>query len=761
MRRILGFALLGICFTLAGLRQPALAAGAAVSGSAAHRPVIPDLTPWLGKSGEPGGKAWRHAARFSIRYEVNPEQNGRAPVATRVEAGYTAGALWLRFLAHDPHPGDIHAPYRAHDDLTGSADDYVGVMLSPFADTQWAYEFMCTASGVEWDAFRLQGNEYTSWDAVWSCKAARTPTGYQVVMRIPFASIKFPHSDRPQNWGFIFFRNWPRSVRHQLLSRPLNLDSNCMLCSQELVRTATAVKARRANFQLIPAVTLMRTDRPAGANTALAHHSLALKASLDARWILRPDLEWAATVDPNFSEVTPDVLQLSVNRQFALFYQENRPFFQQGTQVFNTPNLRLTSDTYTPSGALADTLAIDDPRWATKLVGQVGANAIGVLASRDLTTNIVLPGPQGSTVRSFDFGTNDALVRYRRDVGSSSFGVFASDRDGGGYHNGLYAVDGAWRIDPSDTLTALVSSSTTTYPDRVANALGIAAGTVKGQTWNVDFARQRHNYNFDLDALHVARGYRADLGYLPQVGYDQVTVSGEYDFYAPDTHWWQNGGFGGIANWADTTGNGPVLDRKVRLYTFVHADYQTHIILFATRDRQYYHGRTFSVQQYEMDATVQPADWVEAQVDVVAGDGIDYIGVRKGSLLSVSTTLDFAPGKHLKVDLVDDIERLDLGGRRLFTANLYDLRLAWYFTPHLFVNTIAQGQLVRNDAALYPAGTPGRSRTLGTQWLIGYQVNPWTVFYAGSSEGYRGRGTAGLLPRQRTFFLKASYYFQP
>jgi hypothetical protein len=58
-------------------------------------------------------------------------------------------------------------------------------------------------------------------------------------------------------------------------------------------------------------------------------------------------------------------------------------------------------------------------------------------------------------------------------------------------------------------------------------------------------------------------------------------------------------------------------------------------------------------------------------------------------------------------------------------------------------------------------GTPIRSRNLATQWLIGYQVNPWTVFYAGSSEGYQESGEAPLLPQQRTYYIKASYYLRP
>ena len=756
-RRLCGPLLIFILLLLAaGQGRPALAAP-----RKAAVPVIPALTAWLGKDGEPGRAAWRHAAHFSIAYEIDPGRNSPAPVATKVDAGYTADALWLRFRARDPHPSEIGLRYREHDDINSDADDFVGVFLSPFNDDQWAYELFCTAGGTEWDAFRQQNNEYSSWDAVWSCSAARTASGYRVIMRIPFAAIKFPHSPAPQRWAFMFFRNWPRNLRHQLSSRPLDYDSSCTLCSMLPVRTATPVRTSATDVQLIPAVTVIRTDNRDASTGGLRQGSPALKASLDARWVLRPDLEWSATVNPNFSEVAPDVLQLSANRQFALFYKENRPFFEQGTQVFNTPSLRLSSDTFTPSGTLVDTLAITDPRYASKFVGQMGANAIGALVGEDTATNILLPGPQGSTTRSFDFSTRDALLRYRRDVGASAYGFYAAERDGGGYHSGLYTADGDWQIDSSDAVTALVGSSTTRYPVAVASAFGIAPGSVKGVLWTLDYARTRHNYNFDLNLSHVADGFRADLGYLPQVGYDQGAFSAEYDFYAPDEDWWQNTGFGVISNVTRATGGGPTLDRKAKLYTFLHADYQTHVVLYATRDEQYYQGRSFTLQQYEMDTTAQPTGWLNGEIDVVGGDGIDYTGGRKGGLLSVATTLDLAPGSHLKIDVVDDYERLNVSGQPVFTANVYDLRVAWYFTAHLFVDAIGQGQDVRNDTALYPPGTPRRTGSLATQWLIGYQVNPWTVFYAGSSEGYQETPDSQLLPQQRTFYLKASYYFQP
>jgi hypothetical protein len=756
-RRLRELALAAISIMTAALLQPVMAA----SLKTAATPVIPDLTPWLEKNAEPGETAWRHAAHFSISYEIDPGHNTPAPVATQVDAGYTADALWLRFEDQDPHPSDIGLRFREHDDISSNFDDYVGVFLSPFDDAQWSYEFFCTAGGTEYDAFRQQNNEYSSWDAVWSCNASRTASGYQVIMRIPLASIKFPHSPDPQRWGLIFFRNWPRNIRHQLFSRPLDYDSNCTLCSQEAVQTAAPIKTSPADIQLIPAVTVIRTDSKNGTAGGLEQGSPNLKASLDARWVLRPDLEWSATINPNFSQVAPDVLQLSANRQFALFYQENRPFFEQGTQVFNTPSLRFSSDLFNPSGTLVDTLAINDPRFATKLVGQVGANAIGALATEDSETSILLPGRQTSTSQSFDFSTRDELLRYRYDVGASAFGLYASDREGGGYHSGLYAADSYWQFDPSDALTALAASSSTDYPQQVASAFGFAPGSVKGQLWMLDYAHTRHNYNVELNLSHVDNGFRADLGYMPQVGYDQGAFLGEYDFYAPDEDWWQILGFGTISNWTRATDGGPNLDRKAKLYTVLRANYQTKIYLYATHDEQYYQGRDFKLQQYEMDAIARPMSWLNAEVDTVTGDGVDYVGIRKGRLLSVNTTVYFEPGKHLKIDLVDDYEQLDIAGARLFTANVYDVRVSWYFTPRLFASVIGQGQDVRNNAALYTSGTPPRTGTLATQYLLGYQINPWTVFYAGSLEGYQENANSQLIPQQRTFFLKGSYYFQP
>ncbi|HET9107879.1 MAG TPA: hypothetical protein VFN79_11900 [Steroidobacteraceae bacterium] len=90
--------------------------------------------------------------------------------------------------------------------------------------------------------------------------------------------------------------------------------------------------------------------------------------------------------------------------------------------------------------------------------------------------------------------------------------MFASDRSGSGYDSGLYSADGQWQVDPSDVVTAVLGSSTATYPFVVANAFGFFPGTVKGSLWNLVYAGTRRRYNFAVDLLHVDPGFRADRG---------------------------------------------------------------------------------------------------------------------------------------------------------------------------------------------------------------------------------------------------------
>ena len=99
------------------------------------------------------------------------------------------------------------------------------------------------------------------------------------------------------------------------------------------------------------------------------------------KWGVTPNVTLNATVNPDFSQVEADAVQLDVNTQFALFFPETRPFFLEGSDLFRTARLNLlhTRQVVQPDGAL-------------KISGKSGRHAFGLFSARDETTTIILPG---------------------------------------------------------------------------------------------------------------------------------------------------------------------------------------------------------------------------------------------------------------------------------------------------------------------------------------------------------------------------------
>ena len=95
-------------------------------------------------------------------------------------------------------------------------------------------------------------------------------------------------------------------------------------------------------------------------------------------------------LNPDFSQVEADAVQLDVNNRFALTYPEKRPFFLEGAELFETPMGSVFTRT------------VADPRAGVKLTGRVGRTSLGVLAARDDVTNVLIPVV---TVMGLQFGS--------------------------------------------------------------------------------------------------------------------------------------------------------------------------------------------------------------------------------------------------------------------------------------------------------------------------------------------------------------------
>ncbi|MDX1630545.1 MAG: DUF5916 domain-containing protein, partial [Thermoanaerobaculia bacterium] len=497
-------------------------------------PEIPEIRTPIRIDGLLEEKAWDEALVRSLEYETRPGENVEAPVETEVHLAHDQDHLYVAFRALDPEPERIRA--RLTDRDNAWQDDFVGVVLDTFNDERRAFEFFANPHGAQMDLFQDDVNqkEDASWDAIWEAAGEITDFGYVVEMAIPFRSLSFPRSSGSLVWGIDALRFYPRKDRVRISIAPLDRDLNCYLCQLEKFRGFEGITPGR-NIEMVPSLTAGRTDQrrdfPGG---SLEEGDLDSELGLTASWGITPNLTLAGTVNPDFSQVEADAGQLGINQQFALFFPEKRPFFLEGADFFDTPFDAVFTRT------------VADPAWGLKATGKEGRNGVGVFVAEDEITNLIFPGNQGSSGTSLDLETQDTVIRYRRDLGSSSaLGGLFTNREGGDYHNRVTGLDGLYRFTDTDELILQLLTSETRYPASVTEAFDQPEGTLEDDAYTLQYRHEARSWFWKLGYEDLGDDFRADMGFMPRVGYRTAVGGLERIWHGESGDWYNRIRFGG------------------------------------------------------------------------------------------------------------------------------------------------------------------------------------------------------------------------
>ena len=101
------------------------------------------------------------------------------------------------------------------------------------------------------------------------------------------------------------------------------------------------------------------------------------------------------------------------------------------------------------------------------------------------------------------------------------------------------------------------------------------------------------------------------------------------------------------------------------------------------------------------------------------------------------------------------VEKLNVDGGRLYTANLSNMKLVYQFSARTFLRTILQYADIQYNPELYTMPQVPRFKHLFSQILFSYKMNPQTVLFLGYSDDYYG--IHQVKQNNRTFFLKIGY----
>jgi hypothetical protein len=707
-----------------------------------------------GDLGDPG---WRNAAHGDNFAESYPGDATRPPVETEAFITYDEENLYVGFICHDD-PNAIRATM--HDRDEGWNEDMVGIMLDTYGDGSRAYEIFTNALGVQGDVLWTTDDEDTGFDMVFRSESRITSEGYVVEMAIPFRSLRFP--DRAvQPWKATFWRIHPRASRQEYTWAAMNQDDPCQFCQFGTLSGIENVHAG-GPLSLLPAVVGVQSGELAdGRNpdSEFRNSRPELDAGIGLRCSITPSITAEATINPDFSQIESDAAQIDVNTTFALSFPERRPFFQEGSDLF---------DTWLP---IVYSRSINNPIAAAKLTGRLGNTSFAYLGAYDEETPIFLPFEESSGFAHASEGTDgiesySSLFRVKQSLDDGSHvGLLVTDRRlTGGGSGSVAAVDGQLRFLGNYQIEGQISASHTAEPDDSTMTRSLAGklfdggrhtATYDGEDYTghgIYLSLERHSrtWSFDADYWEKSPTYRTMNGVVTQNDRRELFIYGEYTFY-PETPI--------IVRFTPSISAGRFWnyswrrkDEFIRPQLGFNLTGQTWLEVAWLASRETFRDVYFpGIRRVEIEFNTNASN-------VVSG-GISYSGGRfvarttqvpvlgRGMQLEVNATIK--PLAQLSIQPSIDYQTLDHPDTR---ENIFDewvarVRMSYQFTRELSLRLVVQ--YVDDD------------RALSIEPLATYKINPFTIFYAGSTHALE-QFVPGESYRQtaRQFFVKAQYLWQ-
>ncbi len=694
---------------------------------------------------------WQQALHIALDYETRPGENISPPVKTDAYLMQNGSQLLVAFRAHDPEPDAIRAYLRDRDSAYN--DDFVGIVLDTFNDERRAFEFFANPLGAQMDLIQddVNGREDDSWDAIWSSAGRITDQGYTVEMAIPLSQLRFSRSEQDQLWGIDTIRFYPRTDRHRLSNNPLDRGVNCYLCQLEKIRGFSGIEPVR-DLEIVPTLTGIRADSTDDPGvTPLVSGDIETELGLTARWGITPDLTLNLALNPDFSQVEADVAQLDVNNQFALFFPEKRPFFLEGADFFNSPIRAVFTRT------------IADPKVGLKLTGKHDKHTFGVFAADDEITNLLFPGAFGSDATTLDQSSQSLVGRYRRDFGdSSTVGAMFTGRSGDGYHNYVGGVDGRFRFKGTESIRFQYLRSDTQYPDSIVNDFDQPAGSFDGSALQVQYNHDSRNWFWYLSHRDFDPDFRADLGFVRRVNYDQQVAGLGRVWHGAEDDWWNRFRISG--DWDITHDNlGRVIERELEGSVNLEGPMQSFIELGRMERQRLFNDVLFDEERWSFYGEFQPRGGLFFGLSASTGDSIDFANTQLGEETRWESDVRWNINKHLLMRWRNTTVKLDsLQGPNIFEAKLNDLRLTWQFNVRSFLRLVLQSQDVDRNQDQHVDTVDSKSRSLGSQLLYSYKVNPQTVLFVGYSDNQiENDDIARFTTTGRTLFIKLGYAWFP
>lgn len=393
---------------------------------------------------------WKDVPVVSGLTQHRPQPGEPSPHQTTFRLFRDQNTIYVGVMAYDSAPDSIAGPLFRRD--SNLPTDWVFVAFDSYNDKRTAFVFAVNPSGVQGD-MKISNNasEDWLWDAVWSSAVSRNSEGWSAEFVIPLSQLRFyDQTDKGQaEWGVNFGRDILRYGEVSFWAPTLPDEEGVV--SQFGTLTGVEILNPPKGIEFLPYVSQGLTRAPLQkANPFYKRNDPLGNFGADLRYKFQNGLTASITINPDFGQVEADPTQINLSDN-QLFYPEKRPFFIEGsdifqfgrTKTFSTPGPPITfysrrigrSPQGSPGLAGLASEYQDSPNQtsiiaATKVSGKMtGDWSVGVLHAVTAREQAAYLNPNGETNKiDVEPVTQYAVTRVKKDLftGRGYVGGFAS-----------------------------------------------------------------------------------------------------------------------------------------------------------------------------------------------------------------------------------------------------------------------------------------------------------------------------------------------
>lgn len=660
----------------------------------------------------------RESLKVENFVQLSPKERGAPSERTVAYLGYDEKNLYVAFRCSDSEASRLRASVTNRDNCVN--DDWVIVFLDTFNEKRRAFTFFVNPLGIQMDALRVEegGNDNMSmsWDTVFYSDGKIDPEGYTVEMEIPFKSLRFPNRTE-KVWNIVLGRNIPRKGEIIIWPECSRDIPGLLVQGKEFLIPSRVEKGK--NLELMPIVTSLKREG----------ERLNAQPGLNLKYGLSSDLTLDFTLNPDFSHIEADAPQIDVNLRYALRYPEKRPFFLEGMEIFQFPEVELVY-----------TRRIIDPLWGGKATGKIGRMAYGLLSAYDDNpTESLWEINNGEGNPKVDALFN--IVRLKADVFKESYlGFCLTDKEIDGAFNRVAGLDGQFRFKNRYFVNfQAVGSMTKAEEEKSAFAPALYA----------DFYYFTKYWGAGVFWQSIHPDFEAGSGFVNRTDFRAFGANTNLTLY-PDKKYLNSLSFGvRMGKREDYFGSG-TQDRWMRLWLQLRfTEFNRAFVLFENALERY-EGISFHKNTLSLQVENNLVRWLPFGLYVQTGDGIHYdpddpfLGYNS----TLGVYLNFKLNKRLQmgIDYSKSTFWESWGGKLLWDYNVIRQRTTYQLAKTLSLRAIV-------DYNHY------YKKAFGSL-LFSYVLRPGTVFFFGVDSNYL-KGEAGRYERLNyNIFVKFSYWLR-